>query len=349
MKKLSAEAHEYLNDKSLIAERDMWFSRMSSLFEGKKNEYNARKVFTLHGTFPRPKNNDYLYTDPEDWIIDCLELMLVKKPTLTDGFSPVCVEYPPYGVHYIDKILGANVYLYAGEWCAEYLKTPIGSLEMPDLDTDKTWQLSKRSVKAFLDADVKLPLFGLPSLSSPLNILLNLYGQEALIAMFEDEDAVRHDLDVITKLICTLHRWYIDNLPKEQFQPAISWDRTQPHGYGQICGCSTHLLGKDLYREFIAPLDNAILSEHEHGGMIHLCGSHTQHMETFRNMNKLRSVQLNDRAAEDFALYFKGLRDDQIIYIYPCPGMPLEKIMEISRGERIVLLSRVPSPDKLDK
>ncbi len=346
MKKLSAEAHAYLNDTALIAERDMWFDRMRDLFDGRENEYNSKKVFTLHGTVPRPKDNSYLYTEPEDWITDCLELMYVHRPTLPDGFSPVCVEYPPYGVHYIDKMLGANVYYHCGQWNADYLKTPIGSLEMPDLDKDETWQLSKRAAKAFLDADVKYPLFGLPTLSSSLNILLNLYGQDALFAMYDDEDAVRRDLDVINTLIRTLHRWYIDNIPKEQLQPVISWVRTQPPGYGQLCGCTTQLVSADMYREFIAELDNGILGEYEHGGMIHLCGSHSQHMETFRNMKNLRSVQLNDRAAEDLELYLDGLRGDQIIYVNPCAGMPVDRIMDISKGERIVLVKNCPPPEK---
>ena len=217
---------------------------------------------------------------------------------------------------------------------------------MPDLDKDETWQISKRAVNAFLEADVKLPLFGLPTLASPLNILLNLYGQEALIAMYEDEDAVRHDLDVINTLIRTLHRWYIDNIPKNQLQPVLSWCRTQPPGYGQLCGCTTQLLSGAMYKDFIAELDDALLGEYENGGMIHLCGSHAQHIETFRNMKNLRSIQLNDRAAEDLSLYLDGLRSDQIIYVNPCAEMPVEKIIDISKGERIVLVKNCASPDK---
>ena len=110
MKKLSTEAHAYLNDAFGIAERDMWFDRMTALFDGKEDEYNSRKVFTLHGIVPRPKDNWYMYKEPENWVIDCLELMLTTKGSQPDGFTPVCVEYPPYGVHYIDKMLGANVY-----------------------------------------------------------------------------------------------------------------------------------------------------------------------------------------------------------------------------------------------
>ena len=344
MKKLSPEAYRYLNDETLIAERDLWFDRMSDLYNGKDNEYLRHKVFTLHGMVAQHSSD--LYLDPENWMMESLELALTKRTTLTDGFTPICVEYPPYGVHYIDKMLGANVYFYEGQWNADYLKTPIGSLEMPDLDHDETWQMSKRAANAFLSADVKLPLFGMPTLSSALNILINLYGSEALIAMYEDEDAVRHDLNVINTLIRKLHRWYIDHIPKQQLQPVISWERTQPPGYGQLCGCTTQLLGKDLYREFIADLDNELLGEYEHGGMIHLCGAHTQHMETFRNMKNLRSLQLNDRAAEDLALYLEGLRADQILYVSPCRTMPVEKIMDISKGERVVLVSHIAAPDK---
>ena len=101
-----------------------------------------------------------------------------------------------------------------------------------------------------------------------------------------------------------------------------------------------------MYREFIAELDNALLGEYENGGMIHLCGSHTQHLETFRNMKNLRSIQLNDRAAEDLALYLEVLREDQILYVNPCAGMPVEKIVEISGGERVVLVKSCPAPDK---
>lgn len=344
MKQLSSKAYEYLNDEALIAQRDQWFERLSDLFNGNENEYLKRKVFTLHGTVAMDGSD--LYADPEGWMLRSLELTLTQRGPFAEGFTPICVEYPPYGVHYIDKMFGANVYHYAGQWNADYLKTPIGSLEMPDLDSDETWQISKRAANAFLSADVKLPLYGMPILSSSLNILLNLYGSEALVAMYEDEDAVRHDLNVINTLIRTLHRWHIDHIPKQQLQPAISWARTQPPGYGQLCGCTTQLLGKELYRDFIAELDNDLLGEYEHGGMIHLCGSHTQHLETFRNMKNLKSLQLNDRASEDLALYLEGLRDDQILYVIPCATMPVDKILDISKGERVVLVENCEAPNR---
>ena len=114
--------------------------------------------------------------------------------------------------------------------------------------------------------------------------------------------------------------------------------RTQPPGYGQICGCSTHLLSGSLYGEMVADLDDALLGAYEKGGMIHLCGGHTQHIKTFASMKNLKTIQLNDRAAGDLEQYFNGLRKDQIIYLNPCPEMSVDRALEITRGERLVIV-----------
>ena len=54
-------------------------------------------------------------------------------------------------------------------------------------------------------------------------------------------------------------------------------------------------------------------------------------------MKSLKSVQLHDRAAEDLELYFKGLREDQLIYLVPCKGMTIEKALGITGGKRLVV------------
>lgn len=346
MAKLSAHAHKILNDEARIAQRNLWFGRMSNIFDGKPDDYNQKYLYTLHGSIARPADENLMYTDPEKWTIECLE-MLADIPECTENrFAPICVDqHYLYGVHFIDRIFGADVFFKDGQWNARYLTTPIGELQMPDIEKDETWNLAKRAALAFVDADVKLPLFGMPTLSSALNILINLYGGEALIAMLEDEEAAMHDLTVINDLIRSLHRWFRANIPHDQLQAVVSWDRTQPPGYGQLCGCSCHLLSGELYGKMVAPLDDALLSEHPHGGMIHLCGMHAQHIPFFREMKHLRALQLNDRATHDLKLFLNGLRDDQIIYISPCEGMPLEKIMEISGGKRVILVADGNAPE----
>ncbi len=343
---LSKEAASILNDPGRIARRDEWFSRLSDLFGAKPNAYSRKKVFTLSGSVPRPRGDALAYIEPERWVEECLELIAAQPECTADRFSPVCVEYPIYGVHFIDRMFGARVWFKDGQWNADYLTTPVGSLELPDLDADETWTLAKRASRAFLDADVRLPLFGMPTLSSALNIFVNLYGKDALVAMMEDAEAAAHDLEVINALIRSLHRWYRENIPEKQLQPVISWDRTQPPGYGQLCGCTTHVISGPMYREFIEPFDDALLGDYPNGGMIHLCGRHTQHLPAFREMKHLRAVQLNDRAAADLDAYLSGLRDDQIVYLNPCREMSAEEAVRLSGGNRLVLVMRGDAPDK---
>ena len=98
------------------------------------------------------------------------------------------------------------------------------------------------------------------------------------------------------------------------------------------------------YREFIAPLDDELLSTYPHGGMVHLCGVHTQHIPAWNDVHALRALQLNDRAAEDLAIYFNEMREDVVFYVNPCEGMPVERIVEITGGQRVVVVADVEQP-----
>lgn len=337
--------NQILNDKTLISKRDEWFNELESLFNG---TYDKDRAFVLDGVLASGKSDPY--KEPEKWVDDCLEDIANNKAKaiLNDKkFVPVCLEYGIYGVHYIDKILGANVYFKDGQWYNDYLTTPIGELKEPDLENDETFNLSIRAAKRFAEVGGEFALFGLPTIASALNIAVNLYGQDILMTMLIEPEKARKDLETINRLLVKIHKAFQNILPKRQLQPVISWARTQPPGYGQLCGCTTQLVSKDLYDEMIADLDEELLNAYEHGGMIHLCGSHSQHIETFRSMKALKSIQLNDRASEDLQLYFDGLREDQIIYLIPCKGMTVEKALEITKGKRLVINAQLEVAPKI--
>ncbi len=331
---LTKQAQSVLNDPGLIAYRDEGFGTLSDLFE--RGDPHTMKVWGIGGW---ASNGGLLYSDPETWMDEVLENLAARVgETKCDGrFVPMCVWGDIYGVHFIDLLFGAEVFFNYGQWYNRYLANRVGELKKPDLESNPAWILAKRIAEAFLAADVTVPLFSPPILSSPLNIAVNLYGQEMLVAMLEDPDAAKHDLQIIYEVIAEIHQWYIDRIPAAQLQPICPTDRTQPPKYGQICGCTTQLLSPALYEEFILPLDNALLGLYPHGGMIHLCGSHSQLIPLFARMENLKSLQLNDRAAEDLESYAKGLREDQVIYLHPCSAMPAEKGIEIAGGHRMVI------------
>lgn len=317
---MNAETKAILNDVELLAAREYHFSRMKALFAGETLD----RVFVLHGA--RGKGASDPYVEPERWMGEALDDLVTKADALRDRavFRPMVIEFGPYGVHFIDKIFGADVFDLDGtqNWQVHPLTTPIGTLEPPDLDNAPTWKLAQRMALAFLDSDVSVPLFGLPTIASALNIAVNLYGQDILLTLLTDPDAARHDLCVINDVLCTLHRWYLEHIPLAKVQPVVADQRTQPPGFGQLCGCTTQLISGATYRDVVAPLDEALLSVYPHGGMIHLCGSHAQHNPVWREMEALRAVQVNDRAVEDLGRYFRELRPDQILYVNPCEGNP---------------------------
>ena len=280
-----------------------------------------------------------IYENPELWVTCAMEDLAARAEAAVSEkyFVPLCIESALYGVHFIDKILGAKVFFQDGQWYNHYMEHEVGRLEEPDLESNEVWILAKRVAKAFVEQGVTVPLFGLPTIASALNISVNLYGEEMLVALITDPEGARHDLEIINEVLVKIHRWYRSHIPESQLQPVISWERTQPPGYGQICGCTTQLISPELYREFIMKLDEAVLGVYPRGGMIHLCGRHRQMIPLFAQMENLKSVQLNDRAAEDLEYYVRGLKGDQIIYLNPCPGMTIERGLEITGGRRLIL------------
>jgi hypothetical protein len=319
-----------------VAIRRRHFQRLERVFNDKSG-----RAFLLMGRSCNGRAD--IFSEPETWVAEALEDAAINAEALRDPvvFRPVSVNPWIYGVHFVDKLLGATVFDLdgTGNWQAAPLQSKVGTLAEPDIEAAPAWILARRIASAFRDARVTVPLFAPPVLSSPFNIAMNLYGQEFLIALLEDPVGARRDLRVITELILTLHRWFIAAIPFEQLQMIETHGRIQPPGHGQICGCSCQLLPPDLYRDFIAPCDDAILSLYPEGGMIHLCGAHTQHLPVWRAMRSLRAVQLNDRAAFDLPVYFAQLRRNQVCYVNPSQEMPPKRIMDITGGRRVVIVS----------
>jgi len=324
----------------LLRIRNAHFRRLTALYSGEVFD----QAFVLCGIGGSSEADQY--AEPERWVAEALDSLAEQTERAKDAqvFRPLVVEPNPYGVHFVDRIFGARVYHYEGQWWSDPLPRPVGELHEPDLERSGTWRLARRQVEAFDASGVTVPLFGLPTIASALNVVVSLYGEAFLVALMERPGAARRYLKVINDLLCEFHRWYLARIPSEQLQCVVAAGRTQPRGFGQLCGCTTHLLSAGQYRDLIAPLDDALLSVYPNGGMVHLCGVHTQHIFVWREMRSLRAVQVNDRAAEDLETYFRGLRGDQILYLNPTATMTVERAMAITGGRRLVLVADLQTP-----
>ena len=279
--------------------------------------------------------------DPGEWFALALSELAHRVPRASDYlvFRPMSICYNPRSIHFVDSLFGADIFRheFSDQWQVHLLTTPVGTLEFPDLANHPAWRKVQEVARLFCYHDPQNVKLELPTLSSALNIAVNLYGGEILVAMLTNPEAARHDLRIINDVIVSLHTWFIENVPSDRSQPIAMAGRYQPTGHGQICGCTTQLPSNELYEEFIAPLDAEVLSLYDHGGLIHLCGAHTQHIPTWRKMKELKAVQMNDRAALDLPAYFESLRDDQILYVNVFEDMSPAAALEITGGERTVL------------
>jgi len=332
---------QILTDPELVAVRQAWEQRFRDLFDGRIPDsplYIWGRAWT---------GNTDMYQDPEKRAKEALGVLAEKvdkhRDKITDAalFRPVAVGSALHGVHFIDKIFGADVYELDGQkdnWQVKYLTSGVGTLDRPDLEGNATWTAARAFAQAFVASGATFPVFELPTIASALNIGMNLYGQELLVAMMVDPEAVHHDLEIINGVLLDIHDWYRANVPFDSLHQVASAGRYQPPGGGQICGCSTQLISADQYNEFVADHDDAILSRYPNGGMIHLCGSHTQHIGIWRKMTSLTSIQLNDRASEDLEIYLDQL-PEKVYYVIPCEGMPLARVDELARHHKIVICS----------
>ncbi|MBM4079772.1 MAG: hypothetical protein FJ278_08740, partial [Planctomycetes bacterium] len=135
-----------LCDSGLLRARDAQFSRLKALFDGGQNE----RVFFLQGINAKPTTDPY--REPERWVDEGLRSLAEQSGRLKDEvvFRPLCLEFGPYGVHFVDRMFGARVYHHEGQWWSDCLKMPVGTLEPPDLERDETWRLARRVADAFL-------------------------------------------------------------------------------------------------------------------------------------------------------------------------------------------------------
>ena len=280
------------------------------------------------------------------WLEASLGALLPRRAEAENPltFRPWMIEFWPLGVHFVDLLFGATVSCQDGQFWADYLKLPMEQLTAPALEESQPvrWMLAcMHSALARMPEDMMLTT---PVFSSPLNILVNLYGPAAVEAFGAPDARLAGAIAAVRDTIAGLHRLVRREFPSPRVRHYAASHRFTPDGFGHICGCTTHLLGPQAYAALVAPADEAILRVYPEGGTIHLCGHHTQHIPCWRRMEALRGVQLNDAAADDFADYFKGLRPDQILYVTPTEAMPIERILSISGGRRIVLQALLDRP-----
>ena len=344
---MKPETREILNDPDLVRIRDDYLRRMEDVFDGRND---GSPPFVLSGMSPGVELPEGATI--EEAVHGVLDVLAAEADALRDPrvFRPLSTGPTEHGEDRTHSLVGDAYADLQKQKEPRFLTTPVGSLEPGDLEKSPSWRNMKRSTEIFLEAEVALPLFTCPAITGPILEAVSLYGAEKfLLAMLDHPDAARHDLQAIADVAVKMRKWFVKHVPHQQLTGIVPRLRAQPPGYGQIDGCTTQLLGPDLYRDLVGPCDDQLLSVYPKGGMIHICGWHTQHIPFWREMKSLKVLQLSGDAMPQLARYFSELRDDQLVYVSPHAAMSLSGIMEITRGRRVIIalypkdLHRVPT------
>lgn len=294
-------------------------------------------------------NDIDMLKEPDKWLDEVLHDISQYANESADmvTFKPLTIEIDPLGVHYIDAIFGAKVYIYDNQTWSDELDYDLDNLQMPDLANSQIFIESLNLARKAVEITQGKIFITTPVLSCAINIGINLFGERLLEALIIQPESAKRALKIINDVIIACTKAFSEIIPDNIRRNSVACNRFAPDGFGQIDGCATQLLSARQYKEFFAELDDEVLGVSANGGMMHLCGTHAQHIPVFRNMKNLRSIQINDRAAEDLELYFNGLRPDQIIYVAPTSTLSLDRILEITKGNRLVLQMPLSDPIKL--
>jgi len=323
-------------------------SRVEALFRGEQPDTVVAIAGRLYGGSHGLYGTSYIdmLDAPGAWLADVLADLARDAHLFADPvtFYPPNIEIDPLGVHFIDALLGADTYIREGQYWSAPLDCDLEDLQMPDLDSSDLLQKALRLARLAVEASQgKLYVAG-PVFSCPINIGINIFADRLLMGLAQRPDAAKRALRIITDTIIACVRAFQEVIPPEILRNSVVGNRYAPTGFGQIDGCATHLVSKAHYDEFFAPFDAEILATWPHMGMMHLCGAHAQHFETWSRMGAVRSIQTNDRAGEDLEPMAAALRDDQIMYVGPTETMTVDRIIRITGGRRLVLQCPLNEP-----
>ena len=150
-------------DETYLRNQNEWFTKLRNIFEG-----DDVGPIVLRGVSNWYFDPNPVYGDVEEMLEKDFRLLAgrMENALRDDQFRPACIEKGFYGVHFVDRIFGAEVYFKSGQWYNKYLRSEVGELKVPDLENDETWALARRYATAFFKNKTTVPLFGLPTIAS---------------------------------------------------------------------------------------------------------------------------------------------------------------------------------------
>jgi hypothetical protein len=313
--------------------------RLRQLCEGKQP---TRVVTISPCQFGVPQWGPY---DMNRWLAEALEALLRQRDLLADrtNFRSLSFSVNRAGHHFVSAALGCQMGL-DGNGTLSVLPQGrpawnAGNFHLPEPEECPLVREALEAVSLILDTTRGRIPIELPHIPSPLLLAVDLFGEEFLVTVGDDDPASsRRCMEGLTRFGERLLDLFVRRFPGAPLKGYFTggWN-LMPTGYTCLLGCTTHLISAVTYRDLVADLDQRLLRGPWRGGCIHLCGHHTQHCPAWAAMPELKALQLNDAACDDLETYYRNLRADQFFIVMPNSRMTVEACLRVTGGRRLVL------------
>lgn len=278
--------------------------------------------------------------DRKAWLDNQLKAV---KTNVEESLDGACLYYPLiemasfYGTHYIDALFGNDVQWVENQFWSKEQTCEVGDLQMPDLTNS---ELLKETVGLACWIKNNSPenfVISMPDVGSPINVAVNLFGERFFLELAMNPDAAARVLMMIGEVTRRVYQELVDAVGQKTIRCHNAFYVYTPYDYAGLSLCATQMISPDNYSELVAAADDRSIPDCYKGMIQHICGSSNQHVAGMAARERIKGVQLNDNGADQFEDYFKALRGDQIFYLRPTDNMPIDKILSITKGERLLL------------
>lgn len=149
-----------------------------------------------------------------------------------------------------------------------------------------------------------------PDTQGPLDICELLWGCEMFYTMYEEPELVHAMMNLLTDTYTAfLKKWY-EIFPSNS-EMNVHWSNLRHRGTILLRDDSAMNLSPELYKEFAAPYDGALLERFD-GGAVHFCGRGDHYIETLSNLPKLYGINMSQPELNDMGKIWQNTVDKGI-------------------------------------
>ena len=136
-----------------------------------------------------------------------------------------------------------------------------------------------------------------PDTQGPLDICELLWGCEMFYAMYEEPELVHGMMQLLTDTYTAFMNKWFEIFPVGS-EMNMHWSALRHRGRILLRDDSAMNLSPELYKEFAAPYDGALLERFD-GGAVHFCGRGDHYIETLCNTPKLYGINMSQPELND--------------------------------------------------